>query len=84
MDAEEIRRIEAVWKSDVDLKLDRLVRFADTYEHYLEAVTLREKKSAEFWERMREHAAKWGMISLISGAFYAMWLGGKAIVRAAM
>ena len=84
MDAEEIRRIETRWKSDVDLKLDRLIAFLEKYERYLESATQREKKRAEFWERMGEHAAKWGMISIISGAFYAIYLGAKTIVRAAL
>ena len=84
MDAEEIRRIETRWKSDVDLKLDRLIAFLDKYERYLESATERERRRGEFWERMGEHAAKWGMISLLTGAFYAIWLGCKAIVRAAM
>ena len=84
MDAEEIRRIDTRWKSDVDVKLDRLVRFVEKYDSYLYAATNRERKSAEFWDRMKEHAAKWGMISIISGAFYAMYLGAKTIVRSVL
>lgn len=83
MDADEIRRIEARWKSDVDLKLDRMIAFLVKYEPYLESAVAREKKRAEFWERMAEHAAKWGMVSILTGVFYAIWLGSKAIIRAA-
>ena len=81
---EEIKRIEQRWKSDVDLKLDRMIAFLEKYEPYLESATRREKKRAEFWERMGEHAAKWGMISLLTGAFYALYLGAKTMVRASM
>jgi len=39
---EEIRHIEATWKSDVDKKLDRLIKFADAYEMYLKLCLERE------------------------------------------
>ena len=42
MTSEEISSIEARWKSDVDLKLDRMIRFADAYEAYLKLCLERE------------------------------------------
>lgn len=63
---EEIRRLETRWKSDVDLKLDRLVRFADKYEGYLEALTAREKRREEFYDRLKEHVVKWGVIGVLA------------------
>ena len=42
MTPEEIRHIEATWKSDVDKKLDRLIKFADAYEMYLKLCLERE------------------------------------------
>lgn len=35
----------------------------------------RDKASREFWEKMRDHVAKWGIISVLSFLFYALWLG---------
>jgi hypothetical protein len=43
LSAEDLRRIEAQWKSDVDLKLDRLCSFAETYENYLALCLKREQ-----------------------------------------
>ena len=39
---ERVRYIEAAWKSDVDLKLDRLIRFADTHEPMMKVIIERE------------------------------------------
>jgi len=39
---QELRQIEASWKSDVDKKLDRLVKFANAYEMYLKLCLERE------------------------------------------
>lgn len=77
---EEIKRIEGRWKSDVDLKLDRLVKFADTHEPFLTLLLEREKERVEFWKAMRQHAAKVGIGSLITGGFYALWLGIKQLM----
>lgn len=77
---EEIKRLEGRWKSDVDLKLDRLVKFADTHEPFLALLLEREQERAEFWKAMRQHAAKVGIGSLITGGFYAMWLGIKQVL----
>ncbi len=30
-----------------------------------------------FWDKMFEHAVKWGILSLLSATFYAIWLGFK-------
>lgn len=43
MSPDEIKRIETQWKSDVDLKLDRLVSFADKYEKLLDLLLAREQ-----------------------------------------
>lgn len=37
---------------------------------------------SKFWGDMRAHAMKWGMISVLSGLFYALYLGVKAWAKA--
>lgn len=34
----------------------------------------KEKAALEFWEEMKRHAAKFGMLSIITGLFYALVL----------
>ena len=43
MTPEEIKLVEARWKSDVDKKLDQLVSFADKYEQLLDMLMERER-----------------------------------------
>lgn len=45
---DELRRLENNWKSDVDLKLDRLVRFVDKYENFL-TMALKREETREKW-----------------------------------
>ena len=50
----ELKRLEGRWKSDVDLKLDRLVTFADKYEGLLDALFRRELRRAKFQDAVIE------------------------------
>lgn len=45
--ADDLRQLEGRWKSDVDLKLDRLVAFADKYDKLLDLLLERETSRAE-------------------------------------
>lgn len=78
---EEIRRLETRWKSDVDLKLDRLIRFVDKYEGYLESLTLREKNRAEFYDRLKEHVAKWGIIGVLGFLCFSVLMAAKNALK---
>ena len=40
---EEIRRIDATWKSDVEKKIDRMVAFMDKTERFIDVLIEREK-----------------------------------------
>lgn len=40
---EEIRRIDATWKSDVEKKIDRMVAFMDKTERFIDVLIDREK-----------------------------------------
>lgn len=67
------------------LQQARSVSDSEHYDHHvwISSQIEREKASKAFWEKMSEHAAKWGMISVLSFAFYALWIGLRAIVKAA-
>ena len=43
MTDEEIRRLDATWKSDVDKKIDRMVAFMDKTERFIDVLIEREK-----------------------------------------
>jgi len=62
------------------LQQARSVSDSEHYDHH-RWITERidkEKSRRKFWDAMTEHTVKWGMISLFSGLFYALWLGMKA------
>ena len=40
--ADELRRADDRWRVDVDAKLDRLIRFADKYESFIQMLSERE------------------------------------------
>ena len=52
--------------------------------NWISAQIKHDEARAAFWDKMREHVARWGMISLLSAGGYALWLGVKSIVRAAL
>ena len=63
----------------------RSVSDSEHYDHHrwISERIRKEQAMRVFWEQMQSHVAKWGAISIISGAFYAVWLGLKQLVRAA-
>lgn len=65
------------------LQAARSVSDSEHYDHHVWITSQieRDKSSKAFWEKMLEHASKWGMISLLSFAFYALWLGVNHIVN---
>lgn len=68
------------------LQQARSVSDSEHYDHHVwitERIN-RERAWREFWEKMLEHAAKWGMISLLSGIFYALYLGARTIAKASL
>ena len=64
----------------------RSVSDSEHYDHHrwLAERIKREQAKRQFWEDMQGHVAKWGAISIISGVFYAIWLGVKQLLRAAV
>ena len=62
------------------LQQARSVSDSEHYDHHkwLAERISREKAKRMFWDAMTEHAVKWGMLSVLSFLFYALWLGIKA------
>ena len=65
------------------LQQARSVSDSEHYDHHrwITEKIRREQAWRIFWEKMGEHAAKWGMLSLLSFAFYAFYLGVKAVMH---
>lgn len=61
------------------LQQARSVSDSEHYDHHVwitERIN-REKAWREFWEKMRDHVAKWGAVSVLSAIVYALWLGAQ-------
>lgn len=61
------------------LQQARSVSDSEHYDHHVwitERIN-REKAWREFWEKMRDHVAKWGAVSVLSAIGYALWLGAQ-------
>lgn len=69
---DEFKRIETRWKSDMDKKVDRLVRFADAHEAFL--ILLVERETAR--KKLRD--------ALIEKTIFALILGGVGAVGTAV
>lgn len=70
---EEMKHIDARWKSDMDKKVDRLLRFANTYEEYLKLCLERELDSKKIRRAVIEKSlagAIWVMASVVA---IALW-----------
>lgn len=67
------------------LQQSRSVSDSEHYDHHrwITARIERENAWKAFWEDMRRHVAKWGAISIISSIGYALYLGVKAVIKAA-
>lgn len=77
---ERLRQIEGRWKSDVDLKLDRLVRFADAYEGYLKLCLERETER----KAMRRAIIEKTLIGLVWAAVVFVGVSTWHSLRAAL
>lgn len=72
---EELDRLDKRWKSDVDLKLDTLVRFADEYRDFLKMLLVREKKRESFRTAVIEKTLTALIITGILGLLSLAWAG---------
>lgn len=55
LSADRLRQIESRWKSDVDLKLDKMLRFAEKYEGYLILCLKREQERDELRQALTKN-----------------------------
>lgn len=81
MNEQDFKRIEMQWKSDVDLKLDRLVRFADAYEAYLKLCMEREQQMKDLRRAVIEKTIiglAWATIIFLGAA---AWHYVRAMVK---
>lgn len=85
MTDDEFKRIEARWKSDVDLrlsdgaaKLDRLLAFAAKYEAYLESELEQKRQLALMRRAIIEKSLVALIWACIVGAGTLFWQGAKA------
>ena len=65
------------------LQSARSVSDSEHYDHHrwISSKIERENAWRAFWEEMRRHVIKWGSISVLSGLFYAAWLGFQQLVH---
>lgn len=77
MSEEEIRTIEARWKSDVDRKLDQLLNFHMTYGPLLVLLTKREERWAKIQDAIIEKTIKGLIWAGIVGLLALLWSGIK-------
>lgn len=47
----------------------------EAHHRWIEAQIQKEKWRSKFWEKMAVHAAKWGVVSVLSALGYAVYLG---------
>lgn len=81
---ERLKQIEGRWKSDVDLKLDRLVRFADTYEDLLKMLVTREKQREAFRQAVIEKTLSALILAGVVGLLSLAWSGLSTEIKAAL
>lgn len=67
---EEIRRIDATWKSDVEKKIDRMIAFMDKTERFIDVLIDREKSR----EEVRRAIIDKSITALVWGAFVGLGL----------
>jgi len=75
---EKIREIEARWKSDVDRKLDRVVRFIDANEELLAMLMERELDRKALRKAVMEKTLAGLVWGAIVGVLALAWAGLKS------
>lgn len=75
---ERLREIEARWKSDVDRKLDRVVRFIDKNEALLIMLTEREIDRKALRKAIIEKSLAGLIYGSVAAVIALIWTGAKA------
>jgi len=65
------------------LQQARSVSDSEHYDHHLWVTKRikREEEKTKFWKAMLEHTVKWGVVSVLTAVFYAVWLYVKMEIR---
>ena len=69
----DIRRTEARWKSDMDLKMDKLIAFTERYEPILKIILFREEEKAKLRQAIIEKSVIGAVWAFIAFAGVAIW-----------
>lgn len=79
---EQLKRLEQNWKSDVDLKLDKLLEFADKYQGFLEILIQREKERAELRRAVIDKTLSALIVAAVVGLLSLAWSGLSSELKA--
>lgn len=65
------------------LQQSRSVSDSEHFDHHrwVSGRILAERQREEFWREMSKHIVKWGMVGVLSSVFYAMYLGGRILLK---
>ena len=80
---EELKRIETRWKSDVDVKLDNLVAFAEKYGQFLDMLIERERQRERLRSAIIEKTLSGLILAAVVGLLSLAWAGLNMDLRAA-
>lgn len=75
VDDAEIRRIEARWKSDVDLKLDKMLARSEKYDQFLDMLMRRESSREALRQVMIQKGVGATVWAIVLGACTLLWAG---------
>ena len=75
---EELKRIETRWKSDVDVKLDNLVAFAEKYGQFLDMLIERERQRERLRSAIIEKTLSGLILAAVVALFSLAWSGLNA------
>ena len=78
------RRKSLLTQADLDALsevMNSRVKGHSAHHEWIEAQIAKDTARAAFWDRLREHLAKWGAVSLITLLFYLAWQGVRHYVK---
>ena len=78
---EELKMIEARWKSDVDFKLDALLEFNEKYAATMQLLLEREQRRAALQKAIIEKSLSGLIYAMLAGLIALAWAGIKVGAR---
>lgn len=83
IDEARLRQIEGRWKSDVDLKLDRMIAFVEKNETFIDMLIEREASRARLRTAVIEKTLSGLILTAVVGLLSLAWSGLSMNVTAA-